>query len=107
MLISEAVQLALIDKVPAVAGAAASICAAFGAGMAGYFSYRAHVIVRETKVAVEQVGVLAKKTEENTNHLHDEIVKVVAAKEFAAGRKQEADDQAANALFLADNPKEK
>ncbi len=85
-MLSEAVQLALVAKLPELAIAAASIATS-------YLSYRTHKI--------------AKKTEENTNHLKDELVAAVSKERFAAGQKQEADAQAANALFFMDDgPKE-
>ncbi len=85
-MLSEAVQLALVARLPELAIAAASI-------FTSYLTYRTHTI--------------AKKTEENTNHLKDELVAAVGKERFAAGQKHEADMQAADALFLMnDGPKE-
>lgn len=107
VLLSEAVQLALIDKVPSIAAACASIVAAFGAALGGYFSYKAHGTAKYVAEIARETNDVAKKTEQNTNHLKDELVEAVSRERFAAGQKQEADDQAASALFLADNQKEK
>lgn len=74
---SEAVQLALIDKLP-------SLIAGVSGMFAAYFAYRAHRIAKDT-------NVVARKTEENTNHLKDELVAEVRKASFAAGQKQATD----------------
>jgi len=67
---SETVQLALIEKVPSIVIAITTIVTA-------WLTYRTHRV--------------AKQTEENTNHLKDELVQEVRQASFAAGQKQEKD----------------
>lgn len=67
---TEAVQLALIDKLPAIVIAICTLATA-------YLTYRTHKV--------------AKQTEENTNHLKDELVAEVRQASFAAGEKSMKD----------------
>ncbi len=88
MLLSEAVELAFIDKIPVIVAAVASIIAALGTTAAGYFTYRSHGVITETKEIALKTAEIARKTEENTNHLKDELVAEVRTAAFAAGKKE-------------------
>jgi hypothetical protein len=72
---SEKVLLAIVGIVPGIVAAGVSAISA-------YFAYKAHM----TSIATREI---AERTEENTNHLKDELVAEVRSASFAAGRKQE------------------
>jgi hypothetical protein len=74
-MMSEAVQLALVNNIPQIVTGVSAIAIA-------YLTYRTHVVAKET-------SVVAKQTEENTNHLKDELVAEVRKASFAAGQKDQ------------------
>ena len=74
-MIAQAVWIALIDKIPVIVAAGASIASA-------YLAYKTHTVSKETQAVAIQ-------TEQNTNHLKDELVNEVRQAAFAAGQKQE------------------
>lgn len=75
MMISEAVQLKLIDNIPQIVTGVSAIAIA-------YFTYRTHLISQDT-------NAVAKHTEQNTNHMKDELVAEVRKASFAAGQKDQ------------------
>jgi hypothetical protein len=78
-MISEAVQLKLVENIPQIMVGISSIAIA-------YFTYRTHEVTKDT-------NIIAKKTEENTNHLKDELVAEVRKASFAAGQKDQSEKQ--------------
>ena len=76
---SDAVQVALITSIPAT--------------LAAIFSYLASRRSADAAATARDTQVIAKKTEENTNHLKDELVELTAKSSHAEG-KLEAQNEA-------------
>lgn len=74
-MISEAVQLELVKNIPQIMTGGSAIAIA-------YFTYKTHLVTKETKT-------IAEHTEQNTNHMKDELVAEVRKASFAAGQKEE------------------
>ncbi len=90
---SDAITLALIDKIPVMVAALAST-------FSGYFAYRTHAVAKNTEAVARQTASVAShtaevatQTEANTNGLKDQLVTEVRAAAFAAGQKHETDKE--------------
>jgi hypothetical protein len=84
---SDPVIIALISMCGTIPAAATGIVSA-------YFAYRASVTTKETKTITEATAAVAKHTEQNTNHLKDEIVALTKKASFAEGHKAATDENA-------------
>ena len=76
-MISEAVQLELVRNIPQIMTGVSAVAIA-------YFTYRTHLVAQNT-------NEVAKHTEQNTNHMKDELVAEVRKASFAAGKQEQKD----------------
>lgn len=75
--------LAVVNSGPALIGGLAAIAAS-------YFSWRSHVIARETKDVAKETKTLTEEVVKGNNGLKTELVEATKAASFAAGKLSES-----------------